>query len=125
MRGIPLARNGGRNPGARKPGNDMNKLLIVTIAFCTLATVAGLFASEHRAPVDDLIRHAPAAADVTSPVHASPAREFLPESDTTGLLRESLTVDELLDEIDADSGDALASADRERLAVELREVLGD
>lgn len=103
----------------------MNRLLIGTIAFCALVTVAGFFASEHRAPIDELIRHAPAAADVTSPVHASPAREFLPETDTTGLLRESLTVDELLDEISADSGDALTPEDRERLAVELRDVLGD
>jgi hypothetical protein len=125
MRGIPLASDGGRNPGAGKLENDVYKLLTGTIAFCTLAAVAGIFALKRSAPIDDLKRQAPATADVTRPVHAGPAREFLPESDTTGLLRESLTVDELLDEIDADAGDALTSADRERLAVELREVLGD
>ncbi len=125
MRGIPLARNGGRNPGARKTGNDMNKLLIGTIAFCTLATVAGLFSLERNVAIDDLNGRALVTAVVAAPIHAIPAREFLPESDTTGLLRESLTVDELLDEVDADAGDVLTPADRERLTVELREVLGN
>jgi hypothetical protein len=103
----------------------MNKPLIVTIAICTLAAVAGFFALKRSAPIDDLNGQAPATAVVAAPIHASPAREFLPESDTTGLLQESLTVDDLLDEIDADSGDEFTPVDRERLAVELREALGD
>ncbi|HEX9707881.1 MAG TPA: hypothetical protein VGA24_09620 [Steroidobacteraceae bacterium] len=61
---------------------------------------------------------------MAAPIHANPAREFLPESDTTGLLQESLTVDDLLDGIDFDSGDEFTPIDRERLAVELRESLG-
>ena len=103
----------------------MNKPLIGIIAFCTLATVAGLFTSKRSAPIDELNGQAPATAIVAAPMDPSPAHEFLPESDTTGLLQESLTVDDLLVEIAADSGDEFTPIDRERLAVELREALGD
>jgi hypothetical protein len=125
MRGIPLAMDGGRNPDAGKPENEMNKPLIGTIVFCALAAVAASFAFERGPPTDDLNGNAPATIVVTAPVHASPAREFLPESDTTGLLQDSLTVEDLLEEIDADSGDEFTPTDRERLAVELRDALGD
>jgi hypothetical protein len=125
MRWIPPARDGGRNPDAGKPENVMNKLLIGTIVFCALATVAGSFAFKRGAPTDDLNGNEPAITVVTAPVHASPAREFLAESDTTGLLQESLTVEDLLEEIDADAGDEFTPIDRERLAVELRDALGD
>lgn len=103
----------------------MNRPRFGIIAFCTLATVAGFFALKRSAPIDVQNGQAPATAVVAAPIHASPAREFLPESDTTGVLQESLTVDDLLDEIDADSGDEFTPIDRERLAVELREALGD
>ena len=61
----------------------------------------------------------------------SPAREPLPESDTTGLLQESLTVDELVDGANADSGEGFTPVDRGELAEllrsdpELRKAVGD
>ena len=62
---------------------------------------------------------------------AIPATARLPEWDTTGLLQESLTVDELLEAANADSGEGFTPVDRERLAAllradaELRKALGE
>ena len=46
--------------------------------------------------------------------------EPLPTGDTTGLLQETITVAELLDQIDADTGEDFTPVDRERLAALLR-----
>ncbi len=125
----------------------MKRLGIGIAAFCALTTVAGYFAAKRNTGIDD--REVRAAATVAAtptgtqeilmidvrgrpaPVAAKLAREFLPVSDTTGLLQESLTIGELLDEIEADSGHEFMPVDRERLAAqlksdpELRRVLSD
>ena len=44
----------------------------------------------------------------------------LPTGDMTGLLQETITVGELLDEIDADTGEEFTPIDRERLTALLR-----
>jgi hypothetical protein len=58
------------------------------------------------------------------PVGRRPAPEPEPlpdlDRDTTGLLDESLTIDELLDRIDADAGDGAEPVDRSKLAAALR-----
>ncbi len=46
--------------------------------------------------------------------------ESLPQSDATGLLEPSLTIDELLDRIDADTQPGTSPVDRGQLAVALR-----
>jgi hypothetical protein len=46
--------------------------------------------------------------------------ELSPGPDTTGLLQESLSIGELLDEVSADAGEAFTAADRERLEAALR-----
>ncbi|MGQ0430385.1 MAG: hypothetical protein ACT4UQ_10675 [Gammaproteobacteria bacterium] len=51
---------------------------------------------------------------------AAAAAEFPPGPDTTGLLQESLGIDDLLDEVEADTGDGSTPVDRERLAAALR-----
>jgi hypothetical protein len=116
----------------------MNMLRIGTITICALATLAGSFALKRNIADEVLDKRAPAtpAAAATpartmtvlaaddwqspTPAGASPESEFLSEADTTGLLRESLTIDELLDEVNADSGDGFTPVDRERYAALLR-----
>jgi len=116
----------------------MNMLRVGTITICALATLAGSHALKRnitdeimdtRAPATSAAAATPArtmtvlaADDWRHPtlVGASPASEFLPESDTTGLLQDSLTIDDLLDETDADSGDGFTLVDREQFAAELR-----
>ncbi|MEX2151487.1 MAG: hypothetical protein WD793_14840 [Steroidobacteraceae bacterium] len=50
----------------------------------------------------------------------APQGEILPLTDATGLLHQSLTIDELLDQVEADSGGAFSALEREQLAAELR-----
>ncbi len=112
----------------------MNQLLIGTLALCALAALAGSFAFKRDTPIDDENGRAPLTTAVTAavdgrllqtPIVTGPVHEFLPESDTTGLLQESLTVDDLLDEIEADFAPEFTPVDRRRLEAELREVIGD
>jgi len=62
---------------------------------------------------------------------AIPAAEPLPEWDTTELLQESLTVNELVEVANADAGEGFTPVDHERLAAllrsdpELRKAVGD
>lgn len=53
------------------------------------------------------------------PIAGTPAAEVPPLTDTTGLLQ-SLTLDELFDQVEADSGGAFSVLEREQLATELR-----
>lgn len=116
----------------------MNMLHIGAISFCALATLAGSIALKRDTAGDVMDQAAPtgpaAAAALawttdiatinnrrrTTPAGASHTSEFLPESDTTGLLQESLTIDDLLNEIDADAGIGSSAVDRERFAAVLR-----
>jgi hypothetical protein len=116
----------------------MDMLRIGTVIICVLATLTGSFALKRNIADEVLDKRAPAtpAAAATrartmtvlaaddrlrpTPVGASPETELLPESDTTGLLQESLTIDELLDEVNADSGDGFTLVDREQFAALLR-----
>lgn len=114
----------------------MNMLRIATITLCALATLAGSFALKRNFTDEVLDTRAPAtpaaaparrmtilAADDwrrPTPTGASPASEFLPQSDTTGLLQETLSIDDLLDEVNADSGDGFTLVDREQFAALLR-----
>ena len=120
---------------------------IAVIVLVALATFAVSFAW-HRNPQGGGQRErrpADATATLTGPAGilttrdpelpagpgAIPAHESLPEWDTTGLLQESLTVDELLEAANADSGEGFTPVDRERLAAllladpELRRTIGD
>lgn len=106
----------------------MNKLGIGTAAFCGPIALAGLFLLQRVATGDGMSRPAPAvpAAAIaqagmirfvtaddrrTARTRVRPASEFPSDSDTTGLLRESLTIDELLDEVNADSGAGFTPVD--------------
>jgi len=112
-------------------------LRIGIIAFCVLATVAGSLALKRNTMGEVFDQRAPAkpvavatqctmriltANDRRRPTRTgvSPASERLPESDTTGLLRESLTIGELLDELNADSGAGFTPVDGRRFADLLR-----
>ncbi len=113
-------------------------LRIGVVTFCALATLAGSFALKRNATSDVMDRQrptAPAAAatlartiDIVTandrrrmtPAGVSPASEFLPQSDTTGLLQESLSIDDLLDEVNADPGSGFIAVDRDRFAAVLR-----
>jgi hypothetical protein len=113
-------------------------LRIGAITICVLATLAGAFALNRNAVSVAPNRQAltaPVAATtmagtseiltsddrrLVTPAGAAPASELLPESDTTGLLKESLTIDDLLDKVNADSGDGFTPVDRERFAAMLR-----
>lgn len=53
------------------------------------------------------------------PIAGTLPAEVPPLTDTTGLLQ-SLTLDELLDQVEADSGGAFSVLEREQLATELR-----
>jgi hypothetical protein len=113
-------------------------LRIGAITICVLATLAGAFALNRNATSDIMNRQPPTtpAAVITpartieivtasdlrhmTPAGVSPASEFLQQSDTTGLLRESLSIDDLLDEVNADPGAGFTPVDRERFAAMLR-----
>ena len=115
----------------------MNRLPFGVITACALAAVIGSFAltRDSSGPVEH--RDAPAAAParikcpaanpflannrrrVAAP-EVSPSAEPLPESDTAGLLQPQPTLDELLDEINADLGHGAVAVDREQLAAVLR-----
>lgn len=66
-----------------------------------------------------------------APIAAAALNEVPDATDTTGLLEESLGIDELLDIVDADSADGFAPINRKQLAAQLesdpalREALGD
>ena len=115
----------------------MNRLPIGAITGCALAAVIGSFALMRDTSCSVEHRDAPAAASariknpaanpflanerrrVAAP-EVSPSTEPLPESDTTGLLQPQRTLDELLDEINADLGHDAVPVDREQLADVLR-----
>lgn len=65
------------------------------------------------------------------PAARIPQPESLPTADTTGLLDQSLSIDELLDRVDADTGEDFNPVDREQLATvlrsdpEIRKAMGD
>ncbi len=74
----------------------------------------------------------PAPGQSLLPVESpGPAAEPLPAGDTTGLLLESVMLDDLLIEANGDSAEGFTPIDRERLAEqlrsdpELRKVVGD
>ncbi len=108
----------------------MSKIIFLAIACGSMAAGAGLAAWRHEAPAPEL--KAPPTATATlaiAPFTAAklwpaagfaPAAELDSDSDTTGLLLESPTVDEFLDLADATSAEPLDDADRERLAALLR-----
>lgn len=108
----------------------MSKIIFLAIACGSMAAGAGLAAWRHEAPAPEL--KAPPTATATlaiAPFTAAkpwpaagiaPAAELNFDSDTTGLLLESPTVDEFLDLADATSAEPLDDADRERLAALLR-----
>lgn len=113
-------------------------LRIGAITICALAVLAGSFELKRNATSDITNRQpstAPAAVttlartiDIISAndrrrmtrAGASPVSEFLPQSDTTGLLQESLSIDDLLDEANADPGPGFIPVDRKRFAALLR-----
>lgn len=126
----------------------MNRLGIGTVAFCGLIALTGLFLLQRVASSNGKSRLAlavPAAAiaragtirfakaDDRRPARmsVSPASELPSDSDTTGLMRESLTIDELLDEVNADSGAGFTPVDRGNFAAwlnsdsALRKTLSD
>lgn len=109
----------------------MNKLWIGSVLLA-LGTVAVSFAFHREALLEVREMQSSAAGttaemglmEVEAGVDRRPAlveniramAEPLPTADTTGLLQESLTVGELLDAIDADTGEDFRPVDRERLA---------
>ena len=104
----------------------MNKLAIGMLALLAFAIFVFSYAPK-RAPGGDWpALQAPARAPESTGstwVRAA-ARTISPsvistDVDTTGLLRESLTIAELLDEVNGDSGDGFTPVDRERFAAEL------
>lgn len=64
---------------------------------------------------------APHEAQATASGRASEVRELAADSDTSGLLAPTTTLDELLDAFDADVGAEGEPIDREALGAELRE----
>lgn len=116
----------------------MNTLRIGAITICALATLAGIFALKRNATSEVMHRQQPTAqaavaaldgaADAVMandhgempPTGANPGSEFLPQSDTTGLLQESLSIDDLLDIVNADTGDDFTPVDRGRFAALLK-----
>lgn len=107
----------------------MNKLRIGTITFCALVILIGSFALK-RNTTSDIVNPQPPAVPAAAATPAgmigivtanvSLESEYLPESDTTGLLQESLSIDELLDLVNDDPGDGFIPVDRERFAALLR-----
>lgn len=65
------------------------------------------------------------------PAVARSRPESMPTADTTGLLEQPLSIDELLDSLDADTGKDFSPMDREHLAAvlrsdpEIRKAMGD
>ena len=113
----------------------MNKLLIACMG-AAVVTVAVSFAL-HRQALQEQMAPPSSIGSMTPEIQlmettastdrklapAGGARatdEPLPAGDTTGLLQETITVGELLDEIDADTGEDFTPVDRERLAALLR-----
>jgi hypothetical protein len=126
----------------------MNRPSIGTLAFIALATFAVSFALKHNSQ-GAIDSETPAGlapivavagttgmrtvADPRRPgrTDASPAAEFPEGPDTTGLLQESLTVDDLLELADADTGGDSEPVDRSTFAAllksdpELRRVIAN
>jgi hypothetical protein len=116
----------------------VNTLRIGAITICALATLAGSFALKRNATSEIMHRQQPTTPDAVAtldaavgtamandrrrmpPTGANPATEFLPQSDTTGLLQESLSIDDLLDIVDADTGDDFTPVDHGRFAALLK-----
>jgi|APLak6261659120_1056016.scaffolds.fasta_scaffold14231_2 hypothetical protein len=113
-------------------------LRIGATTICALAVLAGSFELKRNA-TSDIRDRQPSTAPATvttlartidiisaddrrrmTPAGAGPASEFLPQSDTTGLLQESLSIDDLLDEVNADPGPGFVPVDRDRFAAMLR-----
>ncbi len=110
----------------------MTKSIFLALTCGLLATVAVFAIWPRSQPSHEQDRSAPivvpvaaqtaivsstdASAAAAAPVFPQPAREVIPDSDTTGLLLESPTVDELLDAANAGSVEPLAEADRAELA---------
>lgn len=124
----------------------MNMLRIGAIIICALAILAGPIALKRHTTGVVTNREAPTAAIASAgpveiptandrrrmtPAGVSPASEFLPQSDTTGLLQESLSIDDLLDELNADRGAEFIPVNRERFSAvlksdpELRQAVAD
>jgi hypothetical protein len=84
--------------------------------------------SQRERPLADVTTILTGPAGIPATVDRSPAagpgmarsQEPLPDWDTTDLMQESMTVDELLVEANADSGEGFTPVDRERLAELLR-----
>ena len=105
----------------------MSKFVFLAIACGSMAAGAGLAAWPQEAMPTEreagpaAIEGAPPVADGPWPAaDRVPVAELDFESDTTGLLLESRTVDQLLDGASAASAEPLDPADRERLAMLLR-----
>lgn len=107
----------------------MSKFVFLAIACGSMAAGAGLAAWRHEAPAA-VRQSSPAASEMTAaplaaPVWSTragsaPVAELDSDTDTTGLLLESTTVDEFLNLADTTSAQPLDAADRERLAALLR-----
>lgn len=104
--------------------------VIVLGAIATLTAAMLLLRIELAGGRDELPPSAPAVPAMTSttitpgvrplPIAGTLPAEIPPMIDTTGLLTQSLTIDELLDQVAADAGDEFSAADRLQLAAELR-----
>lgn len=119
-------------------GQGMNGLRYVPIVLCGLLALAGFLLSKLPASNDGSNPTAlanPAVATVQAArtgvsltddgrrledSGAAITTEFPTGPDTTGLLQESLTIDGLLDEVNADSGDGVMPVDPGRLGAVLR-----
>ena len=105
----------------------MKRLAIGLIALCAVATLALSHTPKRVRAGETPASQAQATMAGTTDHRRPPARaSAIPPSiistdaDTTGLLRESLTIAELLDEVNGDSGDGFTPVDRERFAAELK-----
>jgi hypothetical protein len=102
--------------------------VIVLGAVATFTAAILLLRIEREGGRDELPPSASAVPAMTSttapgvrplPIAGTLPAAIPPLTDTTGLLQ-SLTLDELLDQVEADSGGAFSVLEREQLATELR-----